>query len=92
MTQYKRIGIDTSKAVSRYMHRSAGTAALRSAQMTSFFKRLPAAVIALEACGDLHYWAHELTTLGHTVRLIPPQSVGRPGMHFVPVKSVTQRA
>ena len=86
---------------------------LRRAQMISFFKKLPATVIALEACGSSHYWAHELTALGHTVRLIPPQYVkpyvkrgkndrndaeaiceaaGRPGMHFVPVKSVTQQA
>ena len=67
----------------------------------------------MEACGGSHYWARELTALGHAVRLIPPQYVkpyvkrgkndrndaeaiceaaGRPGMHFVPVKSVTQQA
>jgi transposase len=81
--------------------------------MISFFRKLPSTVIALEACGSSHYWAHELTALGHTARLIPPQYVkpyvkrgkndrndaeaiceaaGRPGMHFVPVKSVTQQA
>jgi transposase len=67
----------------------------------------------MEACGSAHYWARELTALGHEVCLIPPQYVkpyvkrgrndrndaeaiceaaGRPGMHFVPVKSVTQQA
>jgi transposase len=67
----------------------------------------------MEACGGAHYWARQLITLGHEVRLIPPQYVkpyvkrskndrndaeaiceaaGRPGMHFVPVKSVTQQA
>ncbi len=66
----------------------------------------------MEACGGSHYWARELTRLGHKVRLIPPQYVkpyvkrgkndrndpeaiceaaGRPGMHFVPVQTVTQQ-
>ena len=61
----------------------------------------------------LIYWVRELTALGHTVRLVPPQYVkpyvkrgkndrndaeaiceaaGRPGMHFVPAKSVMQQA
>jgi transposase len=118
MTQYKRIGIDTSKAVftlhgTDQQDRPVLRINLRRAQMISFFKKLPPTVIALEACGGSHYWARELTALGHTVRLIPPQYVrpyvkrgkndrndaeaiceaaGRPGMHFVPVKSVTQQA
>jgi transposase len=118
MTQYKRIGIDTSKAVFTLhgidqQDRPVLRIDLRRAQMISYFKKLPPTVIALEACGGSHYWARELTALGHTVRLIPPQYVkpyvkrgkndrndaeaiceaaGRPGMHFVPVKSVTQQA
>src|SRR5271154_1826029 len=118
MTQYKRVAIDTSKAVFTLhgidqQDRPVLRINLRRAQMISFFKKLPPTVIALEACGASHYWAHELTALGHTVRLIPPQYVkpyvkrgkndrndaeaiceaaGRPGMHFVPVKSVTQQA
>jgi transposase len=117
MTQYKRIGIDTSKAVFT-LHgidqeeRPILRTNLRRAQVISFFKKLPPTAIALEACGGSHYWARELTALGHTVRLIPPQYVkpyvkrgkndrndaeaiceaaGRPGMHFVPAKSVTQQ-
>jgi transposase len=81
--------------------------------MLPFFRKLPSTEIAMEACGGAHYWARQLITLGHEVRLIPPQYVkpyvkrskndrndaeaiceaaGRPGMHFVPVKSVTQQA
>ena len=26
----------------------------------------------MEACGSAHYWAREITALGHDVRLIPP--------------------
>lgn len=118
MTQYKRIGIDTSKAVFTLhgidqQERPILRTNLRRAQMIPFFRKLAPTVIALEACGGSHYWARELTALGHTVRLIPPQYVkpyvkrgkndrndaeaiceaaGRPGMHFVPVKSVVQQA
>ena len=81
--------------------------------MIPFFAKLATTEIAMEACGGAHYWARELITLGHKVRLIPPQYVkpyvkrgkndrndveaiceaaGRPGMQFVPVKSVTQQA
>jgi len=118
MTQYKRIGIDTSKAVFT-LHgidqedRPVLRINLRRAQMIPFFRKLPPTVIALEACGGSHSWARELTALGHTMRLVPPQYVkpyvkrgkndrndaeaiceaaGRPGMHFVPAKSVTQQA
>jgi transposase len=35
-----------------------------------FFAQLPSCEIGIEACGGAHYWARELTKLGHTVRLI----------------------
>jgi transposase len=118
MTQYKRIAIDTSKAVFT-LHgidqtdRPVLRTELRRAQMIAFFKKLPPTVIAMEACGGSHYWARELTALGHRILLIPPQYVkpfvkrgkndridaeaiceaaGRPGMHFVAVKSAEQQA
>ena len=83
MTQYKRIGIDTSKAVFTLhgidqQDRPVLRINLRRAQMIPFFRKLPPTIIALEACGGSHYWARELTALGHTVRLIPPQYV-KPG-------------
>jgi transposase len=118
MTQYKRIGIDTSKAVFTVhgvdqQDRPVLRINLRRPQLVFFFKKLPSTEIAMEACGSAHHWARELTALGHEVRLIPPQYVkpyvkrgkndrndaeaiceaaGRPGMHFVPVKSITQQA
>ena len=56
MTQYKRIGIDTSKAVFTLhgidqQDRPVLRTNLRRAQMIPFFKKLPPTVIALEACG-----------------------------------------
>jgi transposase len=118
VTQYKRIGVDTSKAIFALhgidqQDRPVLRINLRRTQMISFFKKLAPSIIALEACGGSHYWARELTLLGHTVRLIPPQYVkpyvkrskkdrndaeaiceaaGRPGMRFVPMKSVAQQA
>ena len=31
--------------------------------------------MGMEACGGAHYWARELSKLGHTAKLIPPQYV-----------------
>jgi len=37
-----------------------------------FFERLDPCWIGIEACGTSHYWARELSKLGHDVKLIPP--------------------
>jgi transposase len=48
---------------------------LRRGQMLDYFARLPPCLIGLEACATGHHWGRELRTLGHDVRLIPPQYV-----------------
>ena len=48
---------------------------LRRAEVLVFFARLPPCLIGMEACSAAHYWARELITLGHEVRLIPPSYV-----------------
>jgi transposase len=48
---------------------------LRRAQMPPFFQRLGPCLIGMEACGTSHYWARELTKMGHDVKLIPPMYV-----------------
>jgi transposase len=48
---------------------------LRRAQVLPFFAKLPPCLIGIEACGTSHYWARELTGLGHTVKLMPPAYV-----------------
>ena len=40
---------------------------LRRAQMSSFFERLEPCLIGMVACGSSHYWARELSKLGHEV-------------------------
>ena len=48
---------------------------LRRAQMVPFFARLDPCLVGMEACSTSHYWARELTKLGHEVRLSPPMYV-----------------
>jgi transposase len=45
---------------------------LRRSQVLSFFDRLAPCLVGVEACASSHYWARELSKLGHTVRLMPP--------------------
>ena len=49
--------------------------AIRRAQFMQFFTNLEPCLIGMEACGSSHYWARELTKLGHDVRLIPANYV-----------------
>src|ERR1700693_3652321 len=48
---------------------------LRRSQVLTFFKALPPCLIGMEACATAHYWARELTKLGHRVRLMPAKDV-----------------
>jgi transposase len=78
--QVSRIGMDTSKHIFQLHGVNAAEAAilgkkLRRKEMVPFFQRLSPTVIAIEACGGSHHWARLLQSLGHTVKLIPPQLV-----------------
>jgi transposase len=48
---------------------------LRRSQILAFFKALPPCLVGMEACATAHYWARELTKLGHRVRLMPAKDV-----------------
>src|SRR6195256_2203186 len=48
---------------------------LRRKQVIEFFSNIPPCLVGMEACGTAHYWARELTRLGHTVRMMPPSYV-----------------
>lgn len=50
---------------------------LKRAEVLTFFAKLPACLVGIEACSGAHYWARELFNLGHTVKLIPAQHVKR---------------
>jgi len=78
---------------------------LRRSQVIPFFTKLQPCLVGMEACGTSHYWAREITRLGHDVKLMPPrgktdandaeaicEAVTRPTMRFVAVKSPEQQA
>jgi transposase len=48
---------------------------LRRSEVLTYFSKLPACVVGMEACATAHFWGRELRKLGHDVRLIPPQYV-----------------
>jgi transposase len=48
---------------------------LRRSQVLAFFKAVPPCLVGMEACATAHYWARELTKLGHRVRLMPAKDV-----------------
>lgn len=80
MSEVIRIGVDTSKSVFQLHGVDAAEQPvlrkkLRRRDMLAFFARLPATKVGMEACGGAHYWARELTTLGHEVKLLPAQHV-----------------
>jgi transposase len=43
--------------------------------MVEFFAQCEGATVVMEACGSSHYWGRRLKSLGHDVRLLPPQHV-----------------
>jgi len=80
MEKLIRVGIDTSKHVFQVHGVNAAEQPvlrrkLARSQVEKFFAALPATLIGLEACGASHHWARLLQSLGHEVRLLPPQYV-----------------
>src|SRR5277367_2405730 len=78
--QVTTIGLDTAKNVFQVHGIDANEKVvvrkqLRRSQVIAFFKVLPPCLIGMEACATAHYWARELTKLGHKVRLMPAKDV-----------------
>jgi transposase len=48
---------------------------LRRGQVLAYFGKLPPCLVGMEACATAHFWARELRSFGHDVRLMPPQYV-----------------
>src|SRR3954452_14447612 len=75
-----RIGLDVAKNVFQaHGVDEHGTVVLRKQlrrrEVLSFFASLPPCLIGIEACSASHYWARELTALGHQVRMMPARYV-----------------
>ena len=80
MTKITMIGVDLAKSVF-HLHATsmAGEPKFRKKlsrqSFSKFMAEQPPALVVMEACGSAHYWAREMTRLGHEVKLIAPQYV-----------------
>jgi transposase len=80
MKEVSTIGLDLAKIVFQ-VHGVDGSGKtvirrqLRRGQVLPFFKKLAPCLVGLEACATSHYWAREITALGHEVRMMPARYV-----------------
>ena len=80
MDQSITIGLDIAKTVFQ-VHGVDGSGRvvvrrrLRRAEVLGFFRKLPTALVGIEACGTAHYWARQVGACGHQVRLLAPSDV-----------------
>lgn len=78
--QVTTIGLDLAKNIFQ-VHgidangKIAFNRSLRRSQVLAFFKSRKPCLVGIEACGTSHYWAREISNLGHHVKLIPPAYV-----------------
>jgi transposase len=75
-----RMGIDLAKNVFQLHGVNAAEKvvyqkALKRKEVLTFFTQQEPMLIGMEACGGAHYWARELSALGHDVRIMAPQHV-----------------
>ena len=78
--QISTIGVDLAKNVFQVHGVDSNgkvvvTRQLRRKQVVEFFSKLAPCLVGMEACGTSHYWAREITKLGHTVKMMPPSYV-----------------
>src|SRR5512136_2242143 len=74
------IGLDIAKSVFQVHGVDAGGQVvicrkLKRRYVLTFFEKLPACLVGIEACATSHHWSRQLQALGHRVRLMPPAYV-----------------
>ncbi|MCZ8369944.1 MAG: IS110 family transposase [Porphyrobacter sp.] len=74
------IGLDLAKSVFQLHAVNADGAVvwrkkLRRSALLQELAKVPPCLIGMEACATAHYWAREISALGHQVRLMPPAYV-----------------
>jgi transposase len=80
MADVRVVGLDIAKSVFQIHGLDADGATvlqkrLTRARLLPFFEKLSQCLVGIEACATSHYWARELTKLGHDVKLMPAQYV-----------------
>jgi len=78
--ELKRVGLDLAKSVFQVHGVDRNEVVrcrrqLRRSEVLKFFAGRPSCLVGMEACAGAHYWARELTKLGHEVKLMAPQLV-----------------
>ena len=74
------IGLDLAKSVFQLHAVDANGDAvwrkkLRRTALLDALAKIPPCLVGIEACATSHYWAREISALGHQVRLMPPAYV-----------------
>jgi transposase len=68
------VGLDIAKNIFHLYSLGADGKALKKklkrAELLGYFANIPVSLIGIEACGGAHYWARELSKLGHDVVLL----------------------
>ena len=77
MNSFIRIGVDLAKNAFQVhgFAREGGEPVRRKlsrVKFRAFFAGIAPCRVGMEACGSAHYWARELTAMGHEVALMPP--------------------
>jgi transposase len=78
--EFIRIGVDLAKNAFQVhgFEREGGEPVRRKlsrSRMRAFFAQIAPCRVGMEACGSAHYWARELTAMGHEVVLMAPTYV-----------------
>ncbi len=80
MSEVSTIGLDLAKSVFQVhgvdaSQKTVVRRQLRRRQVLPVFKKLPPCLVGIEACATSHYWAREISALGHEVRMMPARYV-----------------
>ena len=80
MQTVKTIGLDIAKSVFQVHGVDADGQVvirrkLKRRYVLTFFEKLPACLVGIEACATSHHWSRQLQALGHRVRLMAPAYV-----------------
>lgn len=80
MREITVIGLDLAKSVLQvHGERAPGEVVvsrrLSRSQVEAYFAKLPACVVAMEACASAHHWGRVISGHGHEVRLLPAREV-----------------
>jgi len=80
MNNVKVLGVDLAKNVFQ-IHGNDGSGhkifskRVKRKNLLRALAKLPPCLVGLEACGGAHYWAREISALGHDARLMSPKYV-----------------